>query len=209
MKTNRSLRFALCAGLLMSPLATLSAQDMMMGMGDEGFYASVNYGVALPAELELGNDPKIETEFGFLGGRLGVGYAIFGFRPELSGGYRLANIKSDVKTNYNVTSIDVIGSVYYDVATGTPLTPYVGVGGGMSNITIRRGETGNDKPASAWAFAFQGAAGIGYSLTDSLIVTLGYRLTGTTETEFTHDTVKKNLKLALGHTGELGLRFRF
>lgn len=178
-----------------------------MGMGDEGFYASVNYGVALPAQLKVGED-TIDTEFGFLGGRLGVGYAIFGFRPELSGGYRLANIKGNM-TNHNVTSIDVIGSVYYDVATGTPLTPYVGVGGGMSNITIRQG-AGAANASSAWAFAFQGAAGIGYSLTDSLIVTLGYRLTGTTQVMLKKENKDAGtLALALGHTGELGLRFRF
>lgn len=201
MKTNRSLRFALCAGLLLSPLAALSAQDMGMGMGDDGFYVSVNYGATFPAQLDF-DGAKIDTDFGFLGGRLGVGYAIFGFRPELSGGYRLANIKGNM-TNHNVTSIDVIGSVYYDVATGTPLTPYVGVGGGMSMITIRRGV--NPAP-SAWAFAFQGAAGVGYSITDSLIATLGYRLTGTTQTTFKDHG---DLMLALGHTGELGLRFRF
>lgn len=204
MKTNRSLRFALCAGLLLSPLAALSAQDMGMGMGDDGFYVSVNYGATFPAQLDF-DGAKIDTDFGFLGGRLGVGYAIFGFRPELSGGYRLANIKGN-ETNHNVTSIDVIGSVYYDVATGTPLTPYVGVGGGMSMITIRQGQTTNPAPPSAWAFAFQGAAGVGYSITDSLIATLGYRLTGTTQTTFKDGEI---LKLALGHTGEIGLRFRF
>lgn len=220
MNTNRGLRFALCAGLLLAPLATLPAQDMM-GMGDEGFYATINYGVSLPAELQFDHesDDKFNTEFGFLGGRLGVGYAIFGFRPELSAGYRVATIKKDsadnqgTGDNFSVTSLDVIASVYYDVDTGTPLTPYVGAGGGMSSITIRRGETGTgaaNQPPSAWAIAFQGAAGVGYDLTDALTVTLGYRLTGTLETEFTlADKSKSKLKLALGHNGELGLRVRF
>lgn len=214
MNTNRGLRFALCAGLLLAPLATLPAQDMGMG-GDDGFYASVNYGVTLPADLNFGVD-AFKTEFGFLGGRLSVGYAIFGFRPEISGGYRVATIKKDsaesqgAGTNFNVTSIDVIAGVYYDVDTGTPLTPYVGAGGGMSMITIRRGEKAPTQPPSAWAIAFQGAAGVGYDLTDSLTATLGYRLTGTLETEFTlADKSKEKLKLALGHHGELGLRFRF
>lgn len=202
MNTNRGLRFALCAGLLLAPLATLPAQDMGMG-GDDGFYASVNYGVTLPAKINFGGT-DIDTELGFLGGRLSVGYAIFGFRPEISGGYRLANIKG--ATGHSVTSIDVIAGVYYDVDTGTPLTPYVGAGGGMSMITIRRGEKAPTQPPSAWAIAFQGAAGVGYDLTDSLTATLGYRLTGTLETTF-KDHGK--LKLALGHHGELGLRFRF
>lgn len=207
MNTNRSLRFALCAGLLLAPLATLSAQDMGME-SEEGFYATINYGITFPATLTFGED-TIETEIGFLGGRLGVGYAIFGFRPELSGGYRVATIKGG--DNHNLTSIDVIAGVYYDVATGTPFTPYVGAGGGMSLITIRRGEkgTGTDLPPSAWAIAFQGAAGVGYDLTESLTATLGYRLTGTLDTGFGNKFDNKTLKLALGHTGEIGLRFRF
>ncbi len=201
MKTNRSLRYALCAGLLLAPLATLSAQDM--GMGDDGFYVTINYGVALPATFKLDGE-EVKTKFGLLGARLGVGYAIFGFRPELSAGYRVAAIMG-TGTNRNATSIDLIASVYYDVATGTPLTPYIGAGGGMSQITIRRGEpTG---APSGWAIAFQGAAGVGYALTDSLTATLGYRLTGTLATELGKQ--KKKLDLALGHTGELGLRFRF
>lgn len=212
MNTNRGLRFALCAGLLLAPLATLPAQDMGMG-GDDGFYASVNYGVTLPADLTFGKD-AFKTDIGFLGGRLSVGYAIFGFRPEISGGYRVATIQKDTADskgtgkNLSVTSIDAIAGIYYDVDTGTPLTPYVGAGGGMSMITIRRGETAN--APSAWAIAFQGAAGVGYDLTDSLTATLGYRLTGTLETEFTlADKTKEKLKLALGHHGEVGLRFRF
>ena len=208
MNTNRSLRFALCAGLLLAPLATLSAQDMGME-SEEGFYATINYGVAFPATLKFGGK-DVTTNLGFLGGRLGVGYAIFGFRPELSGGYRVANIK-DGGTNHNVTSIDVIAGVYYDVATGTPITPYVGAGGGMSLITIRRGEAGTaaDPTPSAWAIAFQGAAGVGYDLTESLTATLGYRLTGTLKTGFGNRFDNKELELALGHTGEIGLRFRF
>ena len=44
-------------------------------------------------------------------------------------------------------------------------------------------------------------------MTDDLVVTLGYRLTGTTETEL--PTSKTKLKLALIHNGELGLRYLF
>lgn len=203
MNNNRGLRFALCAGLLLAPLATLPAQDMM-GMGDEGFYATINYSMTLPATLKF-DGAEVKTDIGFLGGRLGVGYAIFGFRPELSGGYRVATIQGTGQ-NRNLTAIDVIASVYYDVDTGTPLTPYVGAGGGMSSITIRRGEVAPATPPSAWAIAFQGAAGVGYDLTDTLTATLGYRLTGTLETTF-KDHGK--LELALGHAGELGLRVRF
>ena len=98
MITNRSLRFAFCALLLLAPLAALSAQEMddMMG-SDEGFYISAAYSAALPGErdvLDPANTVSVGTEFGFLGGQFGVGYAIAGFRPEVSVGYRTASVDS-------------------------------------------------------------------------------------------------------------------
>ena len=203
MITNRSLRFALCALLLLAPLATLAAQDADMMKDDGSFYVSAAYGVALPAEREIGDD-KVSTDLGFLGGRVGVGYSIFGFRPELSAGYRLATIKdSDGKDS--VTSMDLIASVYYDVDTGSEIIPYIGVGGGVSNVTVKQA----DDPKSVLALAFQAAAGIGYAVTEDLTLTLGYRLTGAMDADFPKDKGGETLKMALGHNVELGIRYSF
>ena len=40
------------------------------------------------------------------------------------------------KISGSVTSIDLAASVYYDIDTGTEITPYIGVGGGMSQVTV-------------------------------------------------------------------------
>ena len=203
MTTTRSLRFLLCACLLLAPLGVLAAQDMDDGtMEDDGSLSiSAAYGVALPAVREI-DDRRISTEPGFVGGRFGVGYTIFGFRPELSVGYRTANIKD--QDAQSVTSIDVIAGVYYDVDTGSEIVPYVGIGGGMSNVTVEEGNT-----KRVWAPAFQGAAGIGYALMDDLTLTLGYRLTGTLNAEFAEKDGGGTLKMALGHNVELGIRYSF
>ena len=200
MMINRGLRFVLCACLLLAPLGILAAQDMDDGMmkDDGSFSISAGYGVALPAERTIDGRP-VSTELGFVGGRFGVGYTIFGFRPELSVGYRMANIED--QDEQSVTSIDLIAGVYYDIDTGSEIVPYVGIGGGMSHVTVREG---NDK--TVWAIAFQGAAGIGYALMDDLTLTLGYRLTGTLDAE-TDDG--GTLKTALGHNVELGIRYSF
>ena len=203
MITNRSLRFALCALLLLAPLATLAAQEMQDDMmkDDGSFFVSAAYGVALPADRKI-DDDTVSTDLGFLGGRVGVGYSIFGFRPELSAGYRLATIKdSDGKDS--VTSMDLIASVYYDVDTGSEITPYIGVGGGISNVTVK--QAGDSK--SVLALGFQAAAGIGYAVTEDLTLTLGYRLTGTTDADFPDKG--GTLKMALGHNVELGIRYSF
>ena len=188
---------------------------------------------------------NIETGFGFLGAQIGVGYAISGFRPEVYGAYRRtpitgvtikkigeAEVKADagintgLKTvewgNSAISSLDLGLGVHYDIDTGTPLLPYLGIAGGASNITLTVAEeskaaittaTSNalvfefETSESAWAFGFQGDAGIGYAVTDDVVVTLGYRLTGTTEVELPTSNTK--LRLALVHNGELGLRYVF
>lgn len=202
MMTNRSLRFVLCAGLLLAPLGTLAAQDAGGGMVKDGgsFSISAGYGVALPAEQTIG-DRTISTDLGFVGGRFAVGYTIFGFRPELSVGYRMANIHD--QDEQSVTSIDLIAGVSYDVDTGSALVPYVGIGAGMSNVTVKEGNT-----KAVWALAFQGAAGVGYALTEDLTLTLGYRLTGTLEADFPKPE-DGTLGMTLGHNLELGIRYSF
>ena len=202
MITNRSLRFALCALLLLAPLATLAAQDADMMKDDGSFYVSAAYGVALPADREIGKK-TVSTDLGFLGGQIGVGYSIFGFRPELAAGYRMATIEG-TEGKDSVTSMDLIASVYYDVDTGIQITPYIGVGGGISNVTVKQATS---KPKSVLALSFQGAAGIGYALTEDLTLTLGYRLTGTLDAEFPDKG--GTLKMALGHNVELGIRYSF
>ena len=182
MITNRSLRFALCALLLLAPLATLAAQEMQDDMmkDDGSFYVSAAYGVALPAESRdrrrhwYRDRPRLPGRPDRR--RL---LDIRRFRPELSAGYRLATIK-DTDGKDSVTSMDLIASVYYDVDTGSEITPYIGVGGGISNVTVKQ----DDDSKSVLALSFQGAAGIGYAITEDLTLTLGYRLTGAMDADF-------------------------
>ena len=203
MITNRSLRFAICALLLLAPLAALSAQEMsddMMG-NDEGFYVRASYLVTVPVPHKIGTT-TYKTEFGFLGGQLGFGYAIFGLRPEVSAGYRVAPIEGT--DGGSISSLDVIGSVYYD--TDGDISLYIGLGGGISSITVKKND--DTKAESAVAPAFQAAAGLGYALTEDLTVTLGYRLNGTLEsTEFSNSKDKQEMRF--GHSAEVGIRFSF
>ena len=232
-------RFALCALLVSSSAGhTLAADNHGM------LYASLNYDVAFPAsrEVALFDDDEeplvvdIDVGVGFLGVQIGVGYAIRGFRPEVYFAYRSAPItgltSADRSTdiligsinwddkNSTVSSLDLGLGVHYDIDTGTPLLPYLGAAGGVSNITVnnlvirRRRLFGVffpvasfDDSDSAWAFGFQGNAGIGLPVAENLVVTLGYRLTGTTEADLA--TSETKLKLALIHNGELGLRLLF
>ena len=227
MITNRSLRFALCAALLLAPLATLAAQQPGGGSpDDDGFFVAANYGSSFPADRDIigpGSAYTLGTKsnLGWLGGRFSLGYAIFGFRPEVSVGYHTASVASSTfkagndpavglsEVEGSVGSLDLAAGVYYGIDTGLGITPYLGGSGGMSLVTFKVHGHGapqvEDTDDSAWAFSFQGAAGFGIAVTKRMSVTLGYRLTGTLEAQ----TQEKNtLALALIHSGELGFRFR-
>ena len=234
------------AVLMLVPFAALAAPqtDHDTMQSDDAFYISASYGLALPVERTFyvpdPNQPSLQTDvdagtdWGFLGGQLGVGYALGGFRPELAVGYRTSSISSITLTKLNgatsdsvlksvnafledvdwedsfISSLDLVAAVYYDIDTGTPITPFVSVGGGASNITVTVKEnTTIDKyelSGSAWSLAFQAAAGVGYSILEELVVSFGYRLTGTTEATFKSDN---RLAGALGHHLELGIRYGF
>ena len=247
--THPRLRIALCALLLTAPLATVSAGGMFAA-GD--FYTSLNYDVAFAGERDVtvgtgdqAIEANLKTDWGFLGAQLGIGYAISGFRPELYGAYRRAPISGTTLTKLgstevtaehaankaladvdwagsSVSSLDLGLGIHYDIDTGTPFLPYLGVAGGASNVTVTLGDKAHEaaivpgrtfksegfaKTDSAWALGFQGNAGIGYAASDDIVITLGYRLTGTTEAELA--TSKTKLKLALVHNGEVGLRYIF
>lgn len=238
MITNRSLRFAFCALLLLAPLAALSAQETE---SDEGFYISAAYSAALPGErdvLEPANTVTVGTVFGFLGGQFGVGYAIAGFRPEVSVGYRTASVDSlkfkkflnrttddalkvpnellaseAAKISGSVSSIDVAVSVYYDIDTGSEIAPYIGVGGGVSQVTVKAEQKVDSDIVlddSLLAGSFQAAAGVGYAVTEDLTIALGYRLIATLEGNLSkYDTTKQKTAMTLNHNIELGLRYSF
>ena len=225
MITNRSLRFALCAALLLAPLATLAAQQPGGGApDDDGFFIAANYGASFPADRDIiGPSGTLGTKsnLGWLGGRFSLGYAIFGFRPEVSVGYHTASVASSTFTagddravglsdvEGSVGSLDLAAGVYYGIDTGLGITPYLGGSGGLSLVTFKVHGHGapevEDTDDSAWAVSFQGAAGIGVAVTRRMSVTLGYRLTGTLEAQTQEQST---LDLSLIHSGELGFRFR-
>ena len=231
--------------LMLAPLTAFAEGQSDHGMmgSDDGMYVAASYGLALPGTMTLHTphgggiqtDADIGTEWGSLGGRLGVGYSISGFRPELAFGYRTAPISSVTLTKLvgatseaalkpandaledvdwkdsSISSLDLVAAVYHDIDTGTLVTPYVGVGAGAAQVSVTLKEVSSpaqiEVSDSAWALAFQGAAGVGFHLLDGLTTSIGYRLTGTTEATF--DDSDDRIGLALGHHVELGIRYRF
>ena len=94
------------------------------------------------------------------------------------------NIKQDAEkkvsdefgtTKAKMENNSVMLNAYYDIDTGTKLTPYVGAGIGMARL--KGSIKGDDANASKskTTFAWQVGAGVSYAMTDNLALDAGYR----------------------------------
>ena len=129
----------------------------------------------------------------------------------------------------DLTVLNLMANVWFDLDLGGGFGPYLGggIGGGQVTLSatamteeftlgaIQVPEATQEFPdASAWAFAYQVGAGVGYELVLGLTVSLGYRLSGTTTAELAWNAVDSGtdeiLKLGtLHHSMDLGLRYEF
>ncbi len=129
-----------------------------------GFNAAVGASTAVPYGSVRG-----EFEFGYK----------HGMKDNYTDAEGVANgatsiLKADIET--------YMFNMYYDIDTGTKLTPYVGAGFGLAHIDAK---SSYDHPNVAYSrvnasdtkFAWQLSAGAAYALTDNLAIDLGYRYT--------------------------------
>jgi opacity protein-like surface antigen len=75
-----------------------------------------------------------------------------------------------------------LANVYADLGTWHGITPYIGAGVGASYIKVSNykytnpnGVSGSQKSDSDWSFSWALMAGVGYNVTDNLIIDAGYR----------------------------------
>jgi OOP family OmpA-OmpF porin len=97
----------------------------------------------------------------------------------------------NVSLNGHLTNYAVMTNGYYRYNTGTPFTPYVGVGIGPSIVNLHGTSPlfgGNDFDDNSITLAYQGIVGVSYPLTPQISLGLEYRYFGTTRPHFS-DTV--------------------
>ncbi len=214
---------------LLLPTAAMAA--------NEGFYVGGAGGLNWTMESkyrDLGVDTlgsttstKLGYEHGWVGA-LSAGYATaMGVRAELE-----ANYRSDSKANSNALegttfggeasgkthSWGLMGNLLYDVNTGTPFTPYIGVGAGMADV---KSKVNTFIPATAattggftnfsdseWVFAYQAIVGVAYNVTNNLAVTADYRYFATQDPKFDGPIGKVKGEYR-NHSAMLGVRYSF
>ena len=226
----------LSVALLSIPGASLFSQDMMMD--GTGFYAAAGGGATLitdttdtpqsenaPGGADNDNKADWDLDFGFSAGG-SAGYDFGDFRTEAEFSFQSANflhdgeIDDDTKADDNLTVMAILANGFFDLDTGTPFVPFIGIGVGAVNLSVKLFDDPDDDTAvfegSGWGFGYQANVGVAYEIVDAVALTLGYKFFGTLETQVTdagdddgEDDDMYVKPTLLAHRAELGVRFRF
>lgn len=164
------------------------------------------------SELKIDDDTKrSEKMSGSVPGlALAFGTKVSDFRAELAiqghGGFSEKVMDGEVKSK--VQSYAGLLNAYYDIPTGTSLTPYVGAGVGFARNRASLSDNTVKYSGSDWSFAWQLAAGLNYALTDNLVADLGYRYTNYGKVNVVNENgVKYKVDDIKMHNVTLGLRY--
>ncbi len=185
--------------------------------GNEGLYvggaAGVNFATDAKVKSGTGSD-TIKYDMGPVGA-LSVGYGYGnGFRTEFEGSLRsngINGLKNSTLASPSGSSRTwaLMVNGLYDIDTGTPFTPYVGVGVGLGIVDAKLdGAVTTQYNDSSNQFAYQGIAGLSYALDRNLSLTADYRYFRTTDAKYSGNGT--NWSVANGnHSILAGLRWTF
>jgi outer membrane protein OmpA-like peptidoglycan-associated protein len=191
----RILPSALSAGLLIGIASAAQAQTAQAQT--DGWYTGLEAGPAIAPSAKFKDGGKTWKEDQDLGyAVLGqVGYGFGPMRVEAELGWR-SNGVDKVKQPFdnapgsgNLNASSAMANVYYDFATGSRFTPFLGAGAGGVNMSADRiranGTTFSNKDHIAPGF--QGIAGASYALSDTLALKADYRYLRTAMGSFRED----------------------
>lgn len=154
-----------------------------------------------------------------------------GFNVGAAGGYDFGPARVEGEINYRQNDVDelgvpgvgsiggdgdvsafsLMGNGYWDIATGGPVTPYLGAGIGVAQVSMNDvgalGLTLADDDDTV--FAYQFATGVVFDLNPMLALDLGYRYFATTDPEFKDSEGFKFDSEYQSHNLSLGLRYTF
>lgn len=178
---------AATAAALLATTALAPSSQAQENRLNYGSYGGITGGYLMPQDTDRSGGAHLERDQGYgIAGQYG-----YRFRNNLrlEGELGYGNVDND-RYHANGSSAGVggdtdqyslTGAAYYDIATGTPLTPYFGGGGGIvhqrhdrptvtSNGSTLGGNDGNDTDFTAF-----GEVGIGYQVANGLEIVPSYR----------------------------------
>ncbi len=164
-----------------------------------------------------GTTDKIKYGTGW-GVSAGYGYAFGnGLRAEMEVTYRsndvdkVTGVGTTAKSDGSINNTSFMGNVYYDIATGTRFTPYVGAGIGPAVVTADKIRTvnGHTVDSSRVAFAYQGIVGVSTAIDDHWSIGTDYRYYRTTDVSFKADNADRAKTENAAHTAMVTVRYTF
>ena len=183
-------------------IATIVAAPLSaMAQPINGLYvgAGVGYNYMTDWKLKNGTNAKYRTDGGFVGlGSVGYGFGN-GLRAEIEGNFRSQGTQVVGARNFSgggtVRTYGVMANVLYDIQTGLPFVPYVGLGGGYVWQDLQNGTfyatngpgRANFKNETIGGFAVQGILGAAFPIAavPGLAVTVeGRALVDVSDTKF-------------------------
>ena len=172
----------------------------------QGMYAAINGGVNFTHDGEIASS-GVDTAFAFgyaVGGSIGYDFGDYRLEGEIS--YRANDVDdiSGVPFTGDITTTALMANAFYDFDSGSPFVPYVGAGLGVGFSTFELVGISGDVTALAYQFILGGA----YEMSDTLDLTLDYRLftMGTPDYEFSGGDVSQGY---WNSAIMLGVRTRF
>lgn len=211
-------------------LAATSAHAQKRPQYLDGLYVSGQAGLNKTEESGTSRD-SVTTKAGFARGAAGnvaVGYGLGnGVRGELEAAVRqstvnsLDNVRDDGTGNGTfvnpgpggrIRTISVMGNAIYDIPTSIGLTPFAGVGVGAARVEAR--SLGPDKGNAVTTGtkivpAYQGLAGVNYSVTDNVAVGVTYRYFTTEKASIASDSGTPTKFAIRDHSVMAGLTWAF
>lgn len=153
------------------------------------------------------------TQHARFGGDVGVGYHFNDFlRGDVTIGYLGGDEFNNVPTRSHGMWNGLVNA-YADLGTVVGLTPYVGVGAGVT-YSHRSGLENwfFNPPSSSWnrtqyAFTYALMAGASYKVTDNASIDAGYRFLGTPGMEYFDSATAEFRKGVQQHQIRIGLRY--
>lgn len=123
---------------------------------------------------------------------------------------------TDVMPNFSVENKirlqTFMVNAYYDIATATPLTPYISAGIGYARVKLTTLAADSEKPFDAGAnnsnFAWSLGVGAKYAVNQHIDLDLGYRYLDANKADVTHEDVKSQVK-AKSNDVMFGVSYRF
>jgi opacity protein-like surface antigen len=200
--------------MLTAVALTVLAAPINLLAEEAGFYLKGNIGIGMAMDTDIDNMPNAA-------GTAKMTYDT-GFLASLAAGYDFANpmrmeiefmrMKNDLDQlsydnaygNFNegdMTTKAFMLNGYYDVATGSPWTPYIGVGIGWSKLDL-------DTPAFPVSdnddvFSYQLIGGVAYAFNEKWSVDAEYRYLGTGDATISgadYDLNSNNLMLGVRYS---------